>query len=122
MKCDAAHPECGPCKRLNLPCGGYKTRPTSLKFKDQTPKFFATKSPGQAALLLAPTCSPSSELDQAPPVLNLTNTHPLRDPNNAVPFFLGHYATMGRDLGSARGFHEMLVPVFLVFVFLRPCV
>ncbi|KAB5542424.1 hypothetical protein GE09DRAFT_969461, partial [Coniochaeta sp. 2T2.1] len=30
----------------------------------------------------------------------------------AVPFFLWHYASIGRDMQSARGFFEMLVPVY----------
>jgi hypothetical protein len=37
---------------------------------------------------------------------------PLTEPDSAVPFFLGHYASMGRDMESARGFFEVLIPVY----------
>ncbi|RAO65964.1 uncharacterized protein BHQ10_001976 [Talaromyces amestolkiae] len=37
---------------------------------------------------------------------------PLAEPDNAVSFFLGYYANIGRNLESARGFFEILVPVF----------
>jgi hypothetical protein len=36
----------------------------------------------------------------------------LAEPDTAVPFFLWHYANIGRDIGSARGFFEMLFPVY----------
>ena len=34
------------------------------------------------------------------------------DLDTAVPFFLMHFADMGRDLGSTGGFFEMLIPVY----------
>ena len=34
------------------------------------------------------------------------------EPDTAVPFFLQHYASMGRQLCSARGFFEVLIPVY----------
>jgi hypothetical protein len=37
---------------------------------------------------------------------------PLAEPDTSVPFFLWHYASIGRDMQSARGFFEMLVPVY----------
>lgn len=122
VKCNAARPECGPCKRLNLPCGGYKARPASLKFRDQTHKFFVTqRSEGYPQSSSGDSLSPpvesssSSEPELSPAAVlpaPVPSFHPFSDPSNAVPFFLGHYASMGRDLGCARGFYEMLVPVY----------
>lgn len=37
---------------------------------------------------------------------------PLAQLDIAVPFFLTHYASLGRDTQSARGYFEMLVPVY----------
>lgn len=36
----------------------------------------------------------------------------LAEPDTSVPFFLWHYASIGRDMESGRGFFEMLVPVY----------
>ncbi|KAL4877363.1 hypothetical protein BJY04DRAFT_128513 [Aspergillus karnatakaensis] len=37
---------------------------------------------------------------------------PVAEPDTAVPFFLQHYASMEADIESARGYFEMLVPVY----------
>ena len=37
---------------------------------------------------------------------------PLTEPDTAVPFFFQHYAGTGRSMGSARGFFEVLIPVY----------
>jgi hypothetical protein len=39
-------------------------------------------------------------------------TSPLSEPDTAVPFYLNHYASMGRDMGSTRGFFELLIPAY----------
>ncbi|KAB8217103.1 hypothetical protein BDV33DRAFT_177735 [Aspergillus novoparasiticus] len=41
----------------------------------------------------------------------LTSRRP-SEPDTAVQFYLGHYASMGRDMGSTRGFFEMLIPAY----------
>lgn len=98
VKCDEAKPECRPCRRLGLRCGGYKTKPGSLKFRDQNYKF----------------CTPTVVV-RAIGVQDRAAGPGLRqpaEPDTAVPFFLGHYASIGRDMGSARGFFEILIPVY----------
>ncbi|RAL10202.1 Zn(II)2Cys6 transcription factor [Aspergillus homomorphus CBS 101889] len=98
VKCDEARPECQSCQRLSLRCGGYKTKPVRIRFKDQNPKFFCTKSAPRKAL--QDRCSVPDKLRS------------LAQPDPAVPFFLQHYAIMGRDMESTRGFFEILVPVY----------
>lgn len=41
-----------------------------------------------------------------------TFSRPLAQLDVAVPFFLTHYASLGRDKQSARGYFEMLIPVY----------
>lgn len=94
VKCDEAKPECHQCKRLLLRCGGYKGKYANLRFKDQNHKFCS----GQVA-----------EVQDQKAVYS---PRALTEPDTAVPFFLSHYAIMGRDLGSTRGFFEMLIPVY----------
>ena len=94
VKCDEARPNCGPCLRLSLPCGGYQTKYANLKFKDQSHKF------GSVTTRLI-------RKENRPPSLR-----PLAEPDTSVSFFLQHYASMGRDMGSARGFFEVLIPVY----------
>jgi hypothetical protein len=71
---------------------------TSLKFKDQNYKFNTTIVPGAIA----------SGRDR----VAVSGPRSLREPDTAVPFFLGYYAGMGRDMESARGFFEVLAPVY----------
>jgi hypothetical protein len=91
VKCDEAKPECRQCQRLSLCCGGYKTRPANLKFRDQTHKFGNIKVRKNEAIL---------------------GCRQLKDPDTAVPFYLGHYVNIGRRTESARGFFEVLTPVY----------
>lgn len=91
VKCDEEKPKCQSCQRLGLVCGGYRTKCAEIKFKDQNHKFFNNAVQVQ---------------DQ------VSAPRPLAEPDNAVSFFLGYYANMGRNLESARGFFEILVPVF----------
>ncbi|KAB8207208.1 hypothetical protein BDV34DRAFT_192439 [Aspergillus parasiticus] len=113
VKCDEAKPECQACRRLKLRCGGYnRHQNTKLKFKDQNHKFctntnqdvvkVATSSPGR---------SPESDVQDREVVRALTSRRP-SEPDTAVQFYLGHYASMGRDMGSTRGFFEMLIPAY----------
>lgn len=94
VKCDEAKPECQSCRRLRLHCGGYKANPVKIRFKDQSHKF----SEG------------SKNVDQSTD--GRLALRPLDEPDTAIPFFLQHYAMMGRRLESARGFYELLVPVY----------
>lgn len=100
VKCDEAKPECRLCRRLGIRCEGYKAKTPSrkLKFKDESCKFRTTAAQERAV-----------EVQDRAAVLLL---RPLAEPDTAVPFYLWHYASMGRDLGSARGFFEMLFPVY----------
>ncbi|KAE8371160.1 hypothetical protein BDV26DRAFT_276674 [Aspergillus bertholletiae] len=90
VKCDEAKPECWHCRRLGLHCEGYQTY-GNLKFRDQTHKFVNSVAQGRA-------CLPSPR--------------PLAEPDTSVPFFLMHYVGMGRNLESARGLFEILIPVY----------
>lgn len=92
VKCDQARPKCQACQRLGLHCGGYKTKYAALKFRDQTHKFFTNnrdKHRGTVSIIRSPT-----------------------EPDTAVPFFFQHYAGIGRSMGSARGFFEVLIPIY----------
>lgn len=97
VKCDEAKPECRTCQRLELRCGGYhRSQYARLKFKDQNHKF----------------CTHRADVQDRDVVRALAWRRP-SEPDTAVPFYLGHYARMGRDMGSTRGFFEMLVPAYL---------
>ena len=80
------------CRRLGLDCGGYTK---SYAFKDENHKFASAatrKTLGQRS------GEPSRSL--------------LTGIDVAVPFFLVHYAGMGRSLSVARGFYETLIPMY----------
>lgn len=94
VKCDEAKPECRVCQRLKLRCGGYLTKYARLKFRDQNCKFRNDRSVA---------------VQEQVPVPRLRR---LSEPDTAVPFFLGHYVRLGRDMGSTRGFFEMLIPAY----------
>ncbi|PWY63689.1 hypothetical protein BO83DRAFT_156131 [Aspergillus eucalypticola CBS 122712] len=96
VKCDEAKPKCRACHRLRLQCGGYKTKYANLKFKDQSHKFHS-----QSVMVRSAT-KPTQEY----------SLRPLSEPDSAVPFYLHHYARMGRDMSSARGFYEVLIPIY----------
>ncbi|KEF60607.1 uncharacterized protein A1O9_02168 [Exophiala aquamarina CBS 119918] len=98
VKCDEAKPDCWLCRNLRLRCGGYKTNFASLKFKDQNHKFYG-------AFALNQTRENQDQTAVSIPPLP-------SEPDSAVSFFLGHYANIGRHVESARGFYEVLVPVY----------
>lgn len=99
VKCDETIPECAHCRRLGLRCGGYETKcARRLKFKDQNHKFFGKISERQT--------SPSQALMRA------SASRPVADPDSAVAFYLGQYASKGRETASARGFFEVLIPTY----------
>ncbi|GKZ26401.1 hypothetical protein AbraIFM66951_003163 [Aspergillus brasiliensis] len=96
VKCDESKPACQACQRLNLPCGGYKPKPVRIRFKDQTSKFGSERASMEVV-----------RQQQWVPSLRS-----LAEPDPAVPFFIRHYAIMGRDMKSTRGFFEILGPVY----------
>ncbi|KAJ5224081.1 C6 zinc finger domain protein [Penicillium chermesinum] len=95
VKCDEAKPKCQTCHRLGLRCDGYQTRYSNLKFRDQNYKFRGVR----------PTPVASDEN-------RVLRPRALGAPDTSVSFFLQYYVGMGRDLGSARGFYEVLTPVY----------
>ncbi|KAJ4156693.1 hypothetical protein NW754_008336 [Fusarium falciforme] len=120
VKCDEAKPECRSCQRLKLRCGGYnrpkpKPKYAKLKFRDQNYKFCTNTNQHDRDVVKAATSpSPSSGSDvQDREVVRALTSRRLSEPDTAVPFFLGHYARIGRDMGSTRGFFEMLIPAYL---------
>ncbi|OQE40250.1 hypothetical protein PENCOP_c006G05998 [Penicillium coprophilum] len=112
VKCDETKPECRTCQRLKLGCGGYNIlKYPKIKFKDQNHKF--CNNAHQYAVEAATTLSRSSECDvQDREVARALTSRRLSEPDTAVPFFLNHYASLGRDMGSTRGFFEMLIPAY----------
>ncbi|RAK98752.1 Zn(II)2Cys6 transcription factor domain-containing protein [Aspergillus ibericus CBS 121593] len=96
VKCDETRPKCQACQRLQLQCGGYQTKYASLKFKDQNHKF------GTKGVIVRGATQPN----------RACNLRPLSEPDTAVPFYLHHYARMGRTMSSARGFYEVLIPIY----------
>ncbi|KAK4506380.1 hypothetical protein PRZ48_000110 [Zasmidium cellare] len=97
VKCDEARPSCSPCRRLKVTCEGYAK---SYAFKEQNYKFTsreAVKEDRQVALF-QPAGEPSRSL--------------LVGADVAVPFYLLHYASMGRSLAIGRGFYEVMIPAY----------
>ncbi|TLD05686.1 hypothetical protein E2P81_ATG10428 [Venturia nashicola] len=94
VKCDEAKPECRTCQRLGLCCPGYCTRKyAKIRFQDETHKF--------AVLEPVPRVRRGASFDMA-----------RLDGDAPVLFYLTHYAGMGRDMGSTRGFFELLLPAY----------
>ncbi|KAH7246901.1 hypothetical protein NW759_009256 [Fusarium solani] len=125
VKCDEAKPECRSCQRLKLRCGGYnrpkpKPKYAKLKFRDQNYKFCTNTNQdvdphGRDVVKSATSPSQSPESDvQDRGVMTALTSRRLSEPDTAVPFFLGHYARIGRDMGSTRGFFEMLIPAYFL--------
>lgn len=95
VKCDEEKPDCQQCRRRGLGCGGYKRK---LKFREQNHKFGPVERDTDVDVLsrgwiVAVPRSPSA-------------------PDTAVVFFFRHYTGYGRNVESARGFFEVLVPVY----------
>lgn len=105
VKCDQAKPDCRFCLRLGLVCGGYQVQSSKLKFRDQTVKF-----PGQTQSAPRRKKTTDPQYDMIPTLTPAPR--PMIDLDTAVPFFLMHFADVGRDLGSTGGFFEMLIPVY----------
>ncbi|KAJ4310334.1 hypothetical protein N0V84_011017 [Fusarium piperis] len=121
VKCDEAKPVCRSCQRLKLRCGGYnrsKPKHVRLKFRDQNYKFRTSTnqdvdSHDWGVVKAETKPSRSSEPDvQDLEVMRALTSRRLSEPDTAVPFFLGHYARIGRDMASTRGFFEMLIPAY----------
>lgn len=91
VKCDEARPKCRSCQRLRLGCG-YTTK---YAFVDQNHKY--------------KLCTKNGKDQDTQPSLRLRL---LAESDTAVPFFLGHYASMGRNMQSGGGFFEILIPVY----------
>ncbi|TQS33263.1 hypothetical protein Golomagni_06398, partial [Golovinomyces magnicellulatus] len=103
VKCDETKPQCRSCQRLSLHCEGYaKSKQTTLRFKEQNSKFGAKDNRSISRRHHTP-----GKIVNDP---KLTSNP--AEPDNAVDFYLGHYARMGRDMESTRGFFEMLIPVY----------
>lgn len=90
VKCDEEKPSCRRCRRQGLVCGGYRTK---FKFRQQNHKFEEVERDADVGVDVAVAPSPSA-------------------PDTAVAFYLRHYAGYGRNIESARGFFEVLVPVY----------
>ncbi|KAK2757214.1 hypothetical protein FQN54_004728 [Arachnomyces sp. PD_36] len=97
VKCDEVKPECHACRRLNLCCGGYRTGPVKLRFKDQTHKF------GNAV---------ATRKAEVRKIEAIPRPRELKSLDNPVDFYLGHYVNVGRRKESTRGFFEVLIPVY----------
>ena len=105
VKCDQTKPHCRFCLRLGLICGGYEVQPSKFKFRDQTVKFLDQT---QSATRRKGTTDPQHDMT----LMSTPAPHPTIDLDTAIPFFLMHFAEVGRDLGSTGGFFEMLIPVY----------
>ncbi|KAH7141522.1 hypothetical protein B0J13DRAFT_637253 [Dactylonectria estremocensis] len=103
IKCDEGKPSCERCLRVGRQCGGYSKKPVIIRFREDTIKESAIeqaqKSPHQRQQVLV------ARKPSLVPALSPVQ----RDV--ALAFFLGHFATTGRDFESARGFFEVLSPV-----------
>ncbi|GAB7366428.1 hypothetical protein MBLNU230_g8225t1 [Neophaeotheca triangularis] len=106
VKCDEAKPECRSCIRLSLRCRGYcrPTKKANLVFKDETRKFFASKP--------IPTSSRSPRSSFAQHIKAPKCPKQPSVPDDAVAFYLHHYANIGREMASTRGFFELLIPAY----------
>ncbi|KAJ0415903.1 hypothetical protein BJY00DRAFT_250442 [Aspergillus carlsbadensis] len=108
VKCDEARPHCGPCRRLALHCGGYKAKFANLKFKDETKKVCARVAKRQGS---AETDRSQDHSQSEGQCQHLVLQRPLTEPDAAVPFYIQLYVS-GREMDSARGFFEMLIPIY----------
>jgi hypothetical protein len=120
IKCDEGRPSCQRCMRHGLECGGYGTQ---FKFREQSHKFGPCARGKRVDIK-----SPKSKSGSGSPVENFPGTSsvtssPVRSalvsppvslstPNSAVAFYLHHYAGYGRSIQYARGFFEVLNPIY----------
>jgi hypothetical protein len=115
VKCDEARPHCGPCQRLALHCGGYKTKFANLKFRDETKKVCARVAKRQGSADTDRSQDRDHDHGQGKSKdysQNLVLQRPLSEPDTAVPFYIQLYVSPGREIESARGFFEMLIPIY----------
>lgn len=103
VKCDEARPACSPCRRLHLDCGGYTK---DYAFRDENHRFAST-----ATLNSLKTSKRQGERSRSPATPQPSRSL-LTGVDVAMPFFLVHYAGMGRSLTVARGFYETLIPIY----------
>ena len=101
VKCDEARPACSPCRRLGLDCGGYTK---DYVFRDESHRF--------ASAATLKTSKEQGALVQRSAAAGEPSRSLLTGADVAVPFFLVHYAGMGRSLTVARGFYETLIPMY----------
>ena len=101
VKCDEARPACSPCRRLGLDCGGYTK---DYAFRDESHRF--------ASAATRKTLKEQGALVQRSAAAGEPSRSLLTGADVAVPFFLVHYAGMGRSLAVARGFYETLIPMY----------
>ena len=120
VKCDEAKPGCRTCERLGLDCGGYCKPLARLKFKECNQKVLAATpnncgADERSTSKFVTTCSsrPSRSNVHKDGTGDSLTVRRLSEPDCAVPFYLEHYAGMGRDMESTRGFYELLVPAYL---------
>lgn len=100
VKCDEARPACTPCRGLGLDCEGYTKEFT---FRDESHRFASTAT--------LKTLKKQGALVQRSAVVGEPSRSLLTGADVAVPFFLVHYAGMGRSLAVGRGFYETLIPM-----------
>lgn len=102
VKCDVARPACSPCRQLGLDCGGYDK---DYAFRDENHRF-------ASAATLKTLKQQQGALVQRSAAAGEPSRSLLTGADVAVPFFLVHYAGMGRSLAAARGFYETLIPMY----------
>lgn len=93
VKCDEEKPDCRRCRRLGLGCGGY--RRTEWKFREQNHKF------GPVAHVEMPLVVDDTAVPRSPTA-----------PDPDIAFFFEHYTGYGRSMKYARGFFEILAPIY----------
>lgn len=102
VKCDEARPACSQCRSLGVDCGGYTKQ---YIFRDQNHKFASSATTLETSEGRRALAQPSSGAAGEP------SRSLLRGADVAVPFFLVHYAGLGRNLAVSRGFYEILIPI-----------
>ncbi|KAH0194789.1 amidase signature enzyme, partial [Aureobasidium melanogenum] len=99
-----------PVRRLSEPVQGV----VSLHNRTSTPNVQDQRNrhSGKAIERQSGAARTNTKLNQAQDELITSVPRPLAQIDVAVPFFLTHYASLGRDVQSARGYFEMLIPVY----------
>ncbi|KAH0042096.1 amidase signature enzyme, partial [Aureobasidium melanogenum] len=99
-----------PVRRLSEPVQGV----VSLHNRTSTPNVQDQRNrhSGKAIERQSGAARTNTKLNRAQDELITSVPRPLAQIDVAVPFFLTHYASLGRDVQSARGYFEMLIPVY----------